>query len=1856
MDTKNRMTNFLLHIAKKHRILTYPVLALVALISVISYLFNWSTGAGKRIVAVVMVLVMLVSQSCFLTSSATEITDDVTDNPLVMGNSDIDQLYIEDDLEDNTVADEALEPIEAESESDDESEDENADAADDVLIEDITVEKTTEVERIDEVNDVIPAGNDEGDGGATTPSETDLTVELHYVDENNSEHVTSISSVVPRADDVAGSAIYNLGSFISGWITEANSNSAYTGEGCYQFDGVYSDATFTSQITGNYIAPSTTKTAVLFLRRTQVKYRVSIVTGSTSDDVTFTTSSSDIVNGYYYVPLGTGFTISDIERFGYRLTSATGGSLEAGVVTVPSTTTSDVVVTFGWTGKEYNIVYAATEEGTGSWSQQVFYDDAQSLIAESGAADKLGYTFECWVDDDGDEYIPGASVLSYQDKLFYDADVTSATIMLRPRYTYDGIEVTDNLELAFDYQDELNAPIYIKGHYKNANKTSGNFTYVFTNSSNNNLTAYNLMAVPTSQGIEITTTGPICKTTGTDGPVYLTFKISDPAKSGYSTEEIKVSITVNQRSITLLAPTTGSTTKTYNGTTNTELSSVNNAPTNIEGITWSATGGAYDSANVDATCIVYPKENVVLNCANVSDNGNYVISNYSIEAKIKPRTIALQTSVKNPEDEEIRAGEANPEFTVSEVEEYKATDGSPFGIISTDSIDDILAGISYETNRPADDLLATGTYKIIPVFSFDNSNYVVDEKITSAYAGTFTVIQETPDGKYSVSDGTGLVGEWLRADSTITANTDSGYDTVYVSRDGVDFQPFSGVLKDEDTDSDYYLYLYDTATNAQTSVKKLTLKIDSIAPVYLGYTVVEADNFTYTPSDVLTSIKNGGLYFPSIGSVLDFGTYIHTSMTIKIKYEDVTSGLGDGAGLYYSLFGSSDLNGPVVFDEDGYATVSLNQNLVAGADTKVGVIKCYAKDTAGNASKTVTLSPNESDIYEWSIESKGPEISSLTAYSGNNKITSSTDYYHDCKVSVDVVDAVSGLQKIVWNVNGQEVTDTTSSEDTDRVVLVNGKVTEKKTYQLPINQASFPSQNAYYEISATVYDNAGNSTSTGNSVAFYVDDVVPELKVNYDPKEGEYTSDSKITFTTSDDLSGVKSAYVENPDGSAHNCSLMDAGEDGIYSGSFEITAKGKYTLYVEDKAGNVNSWTREINNISKTTPDCPSVSVSPKMDAENTDTFWFNKATGEPTVTITNVRETSDGTPATTYYRHHKNDESVYDEATMTSSETSRTIKISDDGIHYFQYWSESASKVRCENADDHIQVVRYDGTAPVIKIEAEQTNGSSIVVRYTVTDEASGVNKDTVHVLRNDKVYNSTIEEIENGYTGTFTVNETGNYIVTANDMAGNEAEVLGFTPMSMVVNAVTNITTTKANLSALVTKGTSDITTAPTISIRKESSETYTECDTNAECDETTGNWKVAASLDSLTENTTYIYRVRAVSDIGEILEYEGYFRTLAINVSGVTFTGIAGYYNGVIPDNKNGMIAVGLYEGNICIRASYVHTGDKFVFENVPDGSYNIVATDGTYSRTLGVVIQDGRIVKPLGTISLMLSGKNTSVVISTPETPRITADNMDSIFDYDTVNYNADDRALIQANGTVEFKLYATLKKVTSVSSDEIAAMYSVTSKDKIVGAYLDLSLYKITTDKNGNSERTQVTQLSNDANISVTIPLGDLAGKEGLEVVRIHDTGDRFVGAVLSDQDGNPNTFTIVTNQFSTYAILYSPEKEPTTEDKTTEGKTTEDKTTEDKTTGDKTTEDKTTRDKTTEDKTTEDKPTNTSQSSTQEVKPIPGKKPASGASFSSVSTSSGYAKTGDETPIVLLSFVMMVSLAGAFFIKRKTH
>ena len=70
MNFKDKLVSKLLDIGKKHRILVYPMLALVAVVTAISHVICWGRGNGKKMVASIMVVALLITQSLFLTSSA----------------------------------------------------------------------------------------------------------------------------------------------------------------------------------------------------------------------------------------------------------------------------------------------------------------------------------------------------------------------------------------------------------------------------------------------------------------------------------------------------------------------------------------------------------------------------------------------------------------------------------------------------------------------------------------------------------------------------------------------------------------------------------------------------------------------------------------------------------------------------------------------------------------------------------------------------------------------------------------------------------------------------------------------------------------------------------------------------------------------------------------------------------------------------------------------------------------------------------------------------------------------------------------------------------------------------------------------------------------------------------------------------------------------------------------------------------------------------------------------------------------------------------------------------------------------------------------------------------------------------------------------------------------------------------------------------------------------------------------------------------------------------------------------------------------------------------------------------------
>lgn len=86
--------------------------------------------------------------------------------------------------------------------------------------------------------------------------------------------------------------------------------------------------------------------------------------------------------------------------------------------------------------------------------------------------------------------------------------------------------------------------------------------------------------------------------------------------------------------------------------------------------------------------------------------------------------------------------------------------------------------------------------------------------------------------------------------------------------------------------------------------------------------------------------------------------------------------------------------------------------------------------------------------------------------------------------------------------------------------------------------------------------------------------------------------------------------------------------------------------------------------------------------------------------------------------------------------------------------------------------------------------------------------------------------------------------------------------------------------------------------------------------------------------------------------------------------------------------------------------------------------------------------------------------------------------------------------------------------------------------------YLDISLLK----KVGEQEETPITNTTSLIKVTFAIP-SDFIGKAEYSVIRVH--GDETTA--LEDKDSDPNTVTIETDKFSTYALAYREIPAPST-------------------------------------------------------------------------------------------------------------
>lgn len=1876
MNTKNRLIEKLLKVAKKHKILTYPVLALVALISIFSYFFDWSTGAGKRVVAVVMVMVMLVSQSYFLTSSATEVADNeqtLTEQENIQNENKENVDDTESDSEETTT-EQATQMTTAATDEPDIEEPASTEAV-----------STTEADNTNNMPGVTENGDnntEQTEEVATTESTRpeieidtqangDLPMTIATEDQVQCVFICGKDNTIVNTNNIYATKSDNTYTVSAAEISKVNEQlSAYTEDNYYECEGWYFDSGCTQRVSNttdggitfpsgsNYIKPGAQgKYIQFYAKRTLKKYKVSIdgagaesykvndqsVTGSSSTcDVEIKDGQATLVitemKKTGYKVLGANYKVGSSTGEG-EFVSASGG--DSATISIPlKGNDKDYNVILKWEGEEYKIYYAVSDEEDAATVERtlVFGSENEKWADPDGIVEeKDGYAFNHWKveTDSGSSYEgnQGETIDLDLKKELYNSYKAGEKLVIVPVYKYAGIECMVP-EIVYEYEFPDMDTFNIIGTYIGSNK-SGDFKYTMKTESTDGWAAlYGIVVqIDESKGVTVCTSS-----TGPKEVKDLEFEFTITDESSYVKVEdkqepltVKVPIKIVPRKVTIREYDEEEQrkvfSKVYDGTTDCKVKEA--LETNVEGVTVTYDSAKYDEANAGDRTVTL--SGTKLNKADDPKvEEHYVlVSGATVAGEITRRPVFVKTSPNYPSEkrEYARAGEKFDPSKDLNVEVETSTgsiEGTGLLPQDKDKWKD-WANPYLDPERPDGDTNLSAEkpemdYKIhVEPAPDSNYRFVVDDANSSSTSlGTYRVVLESPERGanywiYGEPNSNGWYGS--KSNAQIRPIKDADYDQIQCANGS-----WSDVLDLTDANTkngEVTFRLGDTNTGAYTSWTTIDIDVDLTAPEYIGYTLEEGG----------VSAPGNGLYFPSEQGAVSFGNYFNKTVRFVIKYQDERSHPNK---LYYTLFGtlgnSDGEKATANFteaDAEGYATASF-EILATVAKDRIGTIQFYADDKAGNESEEMTMTGTGHGT-EWAVEQSGPTIDKFAVKSGEITVHNNDGfYYSDCTAYVTATDATSGIYGVTWHVNDQteavRVPDTSKKQTT-------------ADFTLKIDENHFPTaadKQGQYAVYADITDNAGN-TKTTDTIHFMVDDVPPILLV--DDGYDVYTEKAVVTFKTYDELSGIDHIDVYDAEGRQCRYSIDETYTENGYSVSactFETSVSGTYRIVAVDKAGNKAEKIINLNKISSEIPDCPSVTLDP----EPNDKDWITVS--HPVIHITNVKETkNDKMGVTTYYEvWNTNGNKPMTPSAITSSVSDAEVTVPEDGIYNVHVWSESLTGVLCYNAENHLYTVQVDSQAPAVEYTVQRGTNNSRIVNFTITDSVSGVDKESIKIMHGSYPVLPTITETENGYSGSFEITEAGSYTIQAADIAGNVADVQAFTPMSMRVNAVRNITESAATVGARIFKGTFDIQSA-SIVYRKVSDAEYTEATSLVENDDN-GNWNISSVLSDLTEGTDYVYKITAVSEGDEVIEYEGYFRTISTSETGVTITGTARY-----ADEEQGNITVDLVKGNYCIRAIHLNTEDttEFTFYNVPDGSYNLTATDGTYTRTIRVVVADGKLVYPeSGVIDLVLTRVSTSVEVQNSETPNISADFVDI---EETMSDN--DKTVISEGGSVEYQLTASLTKPLDIGNDVLSAVYVTAGNNKIVGAYLDLKLYKIVTDQEGNVTKEPVHKLGGGAEISVTIPLGDLAGKPGLTVVRVHQNGDSYTGKQLADMDFNPSTYTVTTTQFSTYAVLYDkPEEDvPNTEEDNTE--------TDSPNTGSSQRGEAVVN-------------SNNRQSVNKSAKAveIAAKTKTAKATTTSSSVgslrSSSTAKTGDEAPVAAVGVIFIMTMGGLVILRRKTR
>lgn len=207
------------------------------------------------------------------------------------------------------------------------------------------------------------------------------------------------------------------------------------------------------------------------------------------------------------------------------------------------------------------------------------------------------------------------------------------------------------------------------------------------------------------------------------------------------------------------------------------------------------------------------------------------------------------------------------------------------------------------------------------------------------------------------------------------------------------------------------------------------------------------------------------------------------------------------------------------------------------------------------------------------------------------------------------------------------------------------------------------------------------------------------------------------------------------------------------------------------------------------------------------------------------------------------------------------------------------------------------------------------------------------------------------------------------------------------------------------------------------------------------------------------------------------------------------------------------------------------GKEVALTLTPAQGYELGSLTVTQQNGDAVTVTEGKFTMPGGPVTVTavfrpLPGDLTMQAQPQPGAPQATLPQSRAELEAAVLN-DADRAALAQGQ---DVAITLAIKPIFP-AAQEIAQMQSALD-GHVIGLYLDISLFK----QVGDGQPEGITRASHPLRIVLEIPEDLRAKDRAFSILRMHEGKV----TVLPDLDDNPNTITIETDRFSTYALTYA--------------------------------------------------------------------------------------------------------------------